>query len=176
MTAMGVACGGNHPTAPSVPLQPKYAGYPGFDIAVYPGDALLSAWRFPTSPYHWVGYYLAAPCHRDASWMGQYGKVTSLGWGTAVVYVGQQDWAAIPDVMHQVKVARSTACDYLAAFIEAHRPADVSPWIGADVFARIEAAVAQVGDERLKPIFELLNQEVSYDDIRVVFAFLDSRR
>jgi hypothetical protein len=74
-------------------------GYPGFDIAVYPGDATLTAWRFPASPYHWVGYYLSAPCHRDASWMGHYGNVTSLGWGTAVLYVGQQDWAAIPAVI-----------------------------------------------------------------------------
>ncbi|HEV8235466.1 MAG TPA: glycoside hydrolase domain-containing protein [Gemmatimonadaceae bacterium] len=60
---------------------------------------MLTAWRFPTSPYHWVGYYLAAPCHRDASWMGHYSTVTSLGWGTAVLYVGQQDWSAIPDII-----------------------------------------------------------------------------
>jgi len=96
---MAAACGGDHPTAPNVSSGPTYAGYPGFDIAVYPGDAMLTAWRFPTSPSHWVGYYLAAPCHRDASWTGHYGKVTSLGWGTAVLYVGQQDWAAIPAVV-----------------------------------------------------------------------------
>jgi hypothetical protein len=76
-----------------------YAGYPGFDIGVYPGDATLAAWRFPTSPYHWVGYYLAAPCHRDVSWMEQYKKVTDLGWGTAMIYVGQQDWSQIPDLI-----------------------------------------------------------------------------
>jgi hypothetical protein len=98
--AFAVACGGDRAsTAPRAPSEPTYAGYPGFDIAVYPGDATLSAWRFPASPYHWVGYYLAAPCHRDPSWMGHYGQVTSLGWGTAVLYVGQQDWSAIPDII-----------------------------------------------------------------------------
>jgi hypothetical protein len=29
--------------------------------------------------------------------MGRYGTVTTLGWGTAVLYVGQQDWSLIPD-------------------------------------------------------------------------------
>ena len=58
---------------------------------------MMSAWRFPASPYHWVGYYLAAPCHRDVTWMGRYSRVTSLGWGTLLIYVGQQDWARIPN-------------------------------------------------------------------------------
>lgn len=94
------ACGDATPsTAPATKPNPVYAGYPGFDIAAYPGDAALTAWKFPTSPYHWVGVYLAAPCHRDATWEGQYKHVTALGWGTAVVYVGQQDWAAIPDLI-----------------------------------------------------------------------------
>lgn len=93
------ACGDAAPTEPPTQPDPGYDGYPGFDIAVYPGDAALTAWRFPTSPYHWVGLYLTAPCHRDATWEGQYKKVTALGWGTALVYVGQQDWAAIPDIV-----------------------------------------------------------------------------
>jgi len=94
------ACGdATRSTAPATPRDPVYAGYPGFDIAVYPGDAALTAWRFPASPYHWVGVYLAAPCHRDATWEGQFEHVTALGWGAAVIYVGQQDWAAIPDLI-----------------------------------------------------------------------------
>ena len=93
--ATAAGCGDRHaPTAPNEP--PTWRGYPGFDIAIYPGDATLTAWRAPTSPYRWVGYYLAAPCHRDTSWMGTYKTVTALGWGTAVLYVGQQDWSNIP--------------------------------------------------------------------------------
>ena len=110
------ACGDAAPgTAPDTKPDPAYAGYPGFDIAAYPGDAALSAWRFPTSPYHWVGMYLTAPCHRDATWEGQYKRVTSLGWGTAVVYVGQQDWSAIPDMVPSsaasLRAARRPALD-----------------------------------------------------------------
>lgn len=100
MIALAGACSDAHrATAPLEPATPTFAGYPGFDIGVYPGDATLAAWKYPTSPYHWVGYYLAAPCHRDVTWMGQYKKLTDLGWGTAVVYVGQQDWSQIPDLI-----------------------------------------------------------------------------
>lgn len=95
LLAAAVACEGHHSTAPNAPVSPP-AGYAGFDIGVYPGDAALTAWRYPASPYHWVGYYLTAPCHRDTTWMGRYSKATSLGWGTAVLYVGQQDWSQIP--------------------------------------------------------------------------------
>src|ERR1044071_3428805 len=81
---------------PAVPVDTA-ATYAGFDIGVYPGDGALRAWLFPASPYRWVGYYLAAPCHRDLTWMGHYASVTSLGWGVAAIYVGQQDWTMIPN-------------------------------------------------------------------------------
>ena len=95
LLGVAAACGEQHATTELPPL--TYAGHPGFDIAAYPGDSTLTRWRSPASPYQWVGYYLTAPCHRDASWMGQYQKVTAMGWGTAVIYVGQQDWSVIPD-------------------------------------------------------------------------------
>ena len=58
----------------------------------------MSAWLRPSSPYEWVGYYLQAPCHRDPSWMGKRGVLTSMGWGLAVLYVGQQTFDGVPNV------------------------------------------------------------------------------
>lgn len=87
------------PPPPPPPPPPVYEGYPGFDISHYPGDAALAAWRYPASPYHWVGYYLYAPCHRDSTWMGSYARVKAMGWGAAVLYVGQQDWSMIPSAI-----------------------------------------------------------------------------
>ena len=56
----------------------------------------MQAWR-ADSPYEWVGYYLAAPCHRDSSWVGTRPRLERMGWGTAVLYVGQQVFEGTPD-------------------------------------------------------------------------------
>ncbi|HST08054.1 MAG TPA: glycoside hydrolase domain-containing protein [Gemmatimonadaceae bacterium] len=72
--------------------------HPGFDTSIYPGDVTMSAWRSPGSPYQWVGYYLQAPCHRDASWMGKRSTLTTMGWGLAVLFVGQQTFDGVPDI------------------------------------------------------------------------------
>ena len=76
--------------------RPTAAGHPGFDTGVYPGDAVMRTWR-GASPYEWVGYYLPAPCHRDVSWAGKRSALIEMGWGTAAIYVGQQDWGQMPD-------------------------------------------------------------------------------
>src|SRR6476620_2076069 len=65
--------------APAGPVKPVRAGHPGFDTNVYPGDAMMRAWR-DASPYEWVGYYLPAPCHRDASWAGKREALIGMGW------------------------------------------------------------------------------------------------
>ncbi len=70
--------------------------YPGFDLWQYPGDAAVAAWR-ADSPYRWIGYYLPAPCHRDTSWAGTRPTLDRLGWGTAVLYVGQQTFESEPE-------------------------------------------------------------------------------
>lgn len=68
----------------------------GFDTSKYPGDDAMQAWR-DDGEYEWVGYYLpSAPCHRDSSWAGKRQTLTSMGWGLAVVYVGQQTWGRTP--------------------------------------------------------------------------------
>ena len=59
----------------------------------------MTAWLKPNSPYEWVGYYLQAPCHRDPSWMGKRSTLTTMGWGLAVLYVGQQTFDGLPDVL-----------------------------------------------------------------------------
>lgn len=74
------------------------ATFAGFDTSIYPGDAALRAWMKPGSPYEWVGYYLQAPCHRDTSWSGKRATLTGMGWGFAVIYVGQQTFDGVAAV------------------------------------------------------------------------------
>jgi hypothetical protein len=71
--------------------------YVGFDTHTYPGTATMKAWKnTPGSPYSWVGYYLPSPCHADRSWIGKRDTLQSIGWGMAIVYVGQQTWGKTP--------------------------------------------------------------------------------
>src|ERR1700694_3456937 len=68
----------------------------GFDTFSYPGDAAMRAWQTGDKPYKWVGYYLSAPCHTDTSWEGKRDTLSNMGWGMAVIYVGQQTWGRTP--------------------------------------------------------------------------------
>ena len=97
VAALGACGGGSRATTEPI-LDPtaKLVAYPGFDTSLYPGDAAMAAWRYPSSPYYWTGYYLPAPCHRDVTWAGKYNTLTTMGWGVAAIYVGQQDWSQIP--------------------------------------------------------------------------------
>jgi len=68
----------------------------GFDTFAYPGDDAMRAWLTADKPYRWVGYYLPAPCHNDDSWEGKRDTLSGMGWGMAVIYVGQQTWGRTP--------------------------------------------------------------------------------
>ena len=93
----------------------------GFDTHTYPGDRTMRAWKnAPGAPYRWVGYYLPSPCHKDRSWSGTRQTLADLGWGLAVVYVGQQTWGRTsrPTTKRLASLlAQGTTCnaDFLSA-------------------------------------------------------------
>ncbi|MFN2567386.1 MAG: glycoside hydrolase domain-containing protein [Gemmatimonadaceae bacterium] len=86
--------------------RPVTQSFAGFDVAIYPGEAAMRAWLRPNSPYYWVGYYLPAPCHRDTSWAGKRATLAGMGWGLAVLYVGQQAWEGVPERVAAADTAR----------------------------------------------------------------------
>jgi glycoside hydrolase-like protein len=90
-------------------------GHLGFDTGIYPGDETMRVWR-ATAPYKWVGYYLPAPCHKDDSWSGKRAELTDMGWGLAVIYVGQQTWSGIPakhSTVYKTTYATKTVTKYV---------------------------------------------------------------
>jgi ATP-dependent DNA helicase RecQ len=68
--------------------------------------------------------------------------------------------------------APSTTHGYLVEYIQREGICDPSNWLDAEMFRRVQKAGDEVGIERLKPIFELLNGEVSYDQIRIAVTCL----
>lgn len=98
ITTLGLAaCGGGAglelPGVPGVPG--TGASTPGFDTRDYPGDTTMRTWR-DSSPYRWVGYYLPGPCYTGQTWQGRRATLERMGWGLAVLFVGEQDWSAMP--------------------------------------------------------------------------------
>jgi hypothetical protein len=81
----------------------------GFDTHTYPGDRTMAAWKAaPGAPYRWVGYYLPSPCHKNRSWVGKRQTLVEMGWGIAVVYVGQQTWNRAPRKLSPARRAALT--------------------------------------------------------------------
>lgn len=109
--------------AAAPPGGPAARGVPGFDTRDYPGDAAMRTWR-TASPYRWVGYYLPAPCYTGTTWAGRREALREMGWGFAVLFVGEQDWRAIrPAAGDTVGVAaESPRCS--SAHLTAERAAD----------------------------------------------------
>jgi glycoside hydrolase-like protein len=73
----------------TVPPPAVTTAFAGFDTSGYPGDPKMKTWK-QSSPYDFVAYYLKAPCHRNAGWMGHRAALAGMGWNVLPVYVGQQ--------------------------------------------------------------------------------------
>jgi ATP-dependent DNA helicase RecQ len=79
---------------------------------------------------------------------------------------------SVADVCQAVGRSRSTVSDYLAEMIVAEEISDPTFWIDAHSFARIRAAAARCGLDRLKPLYEALEGTVTYEDLRIAAACL----
>jgi ATP-dependent DNA helicase RecQ len=84
--------------------------------------------------------------------------------------------ATIDEVMQRMGRARSTVAGYLQNYLRQQRVDDPSPWVARETARRIEEALEVVGPGPLKPVFEHLGGETSYDDIRIVATCLANRQ
>lgn len=81
---------------------------------------------------------------------------------------------SIDEVVEQSQRTRPTVCDYLAEWIGENRPSEISTWVPAENYRRVEEVVLKIGAQRLKPIFLALNETISYDEIRAVVAHMEA--
>jgi len=82
---------------------------------------------------------------------------------------------SVAEVAQILGKAVTTVVDYLAGFIEEKKPESIDAWVEPAIQDRVIAAAIEHGRSKLKPIFLALNQEVPYDSIRIVLAFMNSR-
>lgn len=77
---------------------------------------------------------------------------------------------SIEEVSKSVNRAESTTTQYLVEYIKREKINKPYPWVNEQTFSRIIDAVKQVGSDRMKPIFDLLNGEIDYNQIRISVA------
>ncbi len=77
---------------------------------------------------------------------------------------------SIAEVAKRLGRATSTVAGYLTDYIREERPASIEAWVSESVRQRVLIAAHASPDGRLKPIFDALGGEVSYDEIRFVLV------
>ena len=83
---------------------------------------------------------------------------------------------SIQEVANASGLATSTVFKHLEKYIEARNVSDCSTWVPQEAIVAIEAAIAIVGNEKLKPIFDQLQEKYSYEHIRAVAAAFKVRQ
>jgi ATP-dependent DNA helicase RecQ len=81
-----------------------------------------------------------------------------------------RDGLPLEEVAAATGRALSTVEGYLMEFIQEESVDTPEPWVPRETFERVIAAAAEIQAERLKPIHEALNGEVSYVQIRLALA------
>ena len=120
-------------------------GHLGFDTGIYPGDETMRVWR-ATAPYKWVGYYLPAPCHKDDSWAGKRTHLTDMGWGLAVIYVGQQTWSGVPakhSTVYRTAYKTKTVTKYVSKRVKTYVKSKSGKRVAKHVTKRVPTKVKQ---------------------------------
>jgi len=79
--------------------------------------------------------------------------------------------ASLAEVMDATARKPGTVADYLASFIAREPPASIDVWVPPDIQERVKMAAQKHGTAFLRPIFEELEQAVSYELIKIFLAF-----
>ncbi|MCP3904938.1 MAG: DNA helicase RecQ [Planctomycetes bacterium] len=78
--------------------------------------------------------------------------------------------ASLADVTAATGRTLRTVAGYLVDYVQAVRPEGVEEWVPEIEYDRVAKVAADLGTDRLKPLFRALDGEVSYETISVVLA------
>lgn len=80
--------------------------------------------------------------------------------------------ADIETVMAETSLTRNTCTEHLCAYVRDESPASVSNWVSETTYNKVAAAANEVGQTKLRPIYLHLEEQIAYDDIRIVLEHL----
>jgi ATP-dependent DNA helicase RecQ len=83
--------------------------------------------------------------------------------------------ASIEEVAAATGRASSTISGYLIEWIRQEKPEDISAWVSDEEYDRIIDAAGRLGADRLRPVFDALNEEVSFDAIKAALTHYSIR-
>ncbi|MGE3108031.1 MAG: RecQ family ATP-dependent DNA helicase [Phycisphaerales bacterium] len=86
--------------------------------------------------------------------------------------------ATVEEACEESRLKPSTVFKYLEEYVQERAakeakdgpPLDVSPWVPQRTYDAVIDAAAKTGADRLKPIYEFLGEQVSYDQIRIALT------
>jgi ATP-dependent DNA helicase RecQ len=70
----------------------------------------------------------------------------------------------------------STILRHLCDYVEATRPKSIQDWIPDAIYARVAETAARVGMDSLRTLFEAMNEQVPYGEIKLVVTHLRIRK
>jgi ATP-dependent DNA helicase RecQ len=82
------------------------------------------------------------------------------------------DGSTVEEVAQQLGRAASTVKGYLSEYIRHRKITDPSRWVDLETVAQVQGAIQQAGIGPLKPVFVMLDEKISYDEIRIVMECL----
>jgi ATP-dependent DNA helicase RecQ len=82
---------------------------------------------------------------------------------------------SLADVGRRLGRAPSTVRGYLVEFLRHEGRTDPAPWVDAETTRQIAAAAEQLGTDRMRPIFDSLAGQVSYEQLAIVIECLRNR-
>jgi ATP-dependent DNA helicase RecQ len=122
-------------------------------------------------------YCVANRLNRDVQWKSVSREsgarpVRSSSTGTKAVTIPLlRQGLSIDEIANKAGIVPGTVVSHLLDWMQEEPLASIDPWVSPMVQQQVIAAANIVGRERLKPIFEHLEQSIPYETIRLVLSF-----
>jgi ATP-dependent DNA helicase RecQ len=99
---------------------------------------------------------------------------SAIGFGKEEALRRFAEGASFDEVFQQSGKAASTVVAYLCEYLQVHAITTPEPWVATDVYHAVRRLVIEVGNTRLKPLYEALDKQVSYKEIRICLALIQN--